>query len=519
MAVGFSRDQWYNYIVDRSHPPVASAVVEKPEYDPDHVYAWKPANNYKGWKLIDRGEAGVDDASVIQSTIDALPNNKGKIVFKGFFEIDKPITLPKNSCLALVGIGKGASGIHNPNGLVLYGDYTDAYVTLYLADLKLTTGAGGSVLVARLKDSVLERCEFNSVISLRGGVGYGCRNVVVRDNLFTASSPCLDFGINMMGWNILIEHNRFTPTDKAVCMVVNNPYDNVIIRDNYINGSFARFVDIYLGQETDVETNFMGTLVVEKNRIVRYTSAGWPDQFGLFSVYCDYEPVYQKIDKITFRDNKIWSETLKSSYTFIDFETLGTSINELIIENNSVESSYTGDCWWIILAHSATAKRCIVKGNAFKHGHDIVVFKLFDSTFDEMYVERNYFVVPSDKQVIYIQTNVNAGRIIAHKNAATVINFSNILSGTELIRLHPDIIALKNSGIATFSGDGSKTQFLIAHGLASTPDKGKTRVWALSADAADNFWIDVDDTYIYVNYKTAPPSGTDNVVLGWYAEV
>jgi len=69
MAVGFSRDMWYNYIADRSHPPVASAIVEKPEYDPDHVYAWKPANNYKGWKRIDKGEAGVDDAEVIQSAI------------------------------------------------------------------------------------------------------------------------------------------------------------------------------------------------------------------------------------------------------------------------------------------------------------------------------------------------------------------------------------------------------------------------------------------------------------------
>jgi len=77
----------------------------------------------------------------------------------------------------------------------------------------------------------------------------------------------------------------------------------------------------------------------------------------------------------------------------------------------------------------------------------------------------------------------------------------------------------KNSGTATFSGDGTTTQFAIEHGLISAPDKGKTRVWALSADAAGNFWIDVDDTYIYVNYLTAPPSGTDNVVLGWYAEV
>ena len=78
---------------------------------------------------------------------------------------------------------------------------------------------------------------------------------------------------------------------------------------------------------------------------------------------------------------------------------------------------------------------------------------------------------------------------------------------------------LQNSGTATFSGDGSTTQFKIEHGLVTTPSKAKTRVWALSADAAGDFWIDVDDTYIYVNYKTAPPSGTNNIVLGWEAEV
>ena len=90
MSYGFSRDQWYNYIADRSHPPVASAVVEKPEYDPDHVYAWKPANNYKGWKLIARGKAGVDDAEVIQSAYDSVIP-PAKICLIGKFEINQTI--------------------------------------------------------------------------------------------------------------------------------------------------------------------------------------------------------------------------------------------------------------------------------------------------------------------------------------------------------------------------------------------------------------------------------------------
>jgi len=75
----------------------------------------------------------------------------------------------------------------------------------------------------------------------------------------------------------------------------------------------------------------------------------------------------------------------------------------------------------------------------------------------------------------------------------------------------------ENSGTATFSGDGTTTQFTIAHGLVSTPSN--VQVTPRSADAAGDFYVTVDDTNIYVNYSSAPPSGSDNVVLGWEAEV
>jgi len=102
MAVGFSRDMWYNYIADRSHPAVASAVVEIPEWDPTHVYAWKPANNYKGWKLIDRGEAGVDDASVIKEAYNSI-NEFDTLILKGTFNITETITIDKRIFLRTYG--------------------------------------------------------------------------------------------------------------------------------------------------------------------------------------------------------------------------------------------------------------------------------------------------------------------------------------------------------------------------------------------------------------------------------
>ena len=75
----------------------------------------------------------------------------------------------------------------------------------------------------------------------------------------------------------------------------------------------------------------------------------------------------------------------------------------------------------------------------------------------------------------------------------------------------------ESSGTQTFDGDGTTTKFTIAHGLVSTPSN--VQVTPRSADAAGDFYVTVDDTNIYVNYSSAPPSGSDNVVLGWEAEV
>lgn len=75
----------------------------------------------------------------------------------------------------------------------------------------------------------------------------------------------------------------------------------------------------------------------------------------------------------------------------------------------------------------------------------------------------------------------------------------------------------RNKGQATFSGDGTTTQFTIAHGLVNTPNK--VLVTPMSADAAGDFYVTADATNIYVNYKTAPSAGTDNIKLSWYAEV
>ena len=84
----------------------------------------------------------------------------------------------------------------------------------------------------------------------------------------------------------------------------------------------------------------------------------------------------------------------------------------------------------------------------------------------------------------------------------------------------------ENSGTATFSGDGSTTDFLIGdHGLAVTdPNKIVVKVTPISSDAIAASpcvgYVDPNDnTKIRVKFASAPASGTDNVKIIWEAQV
>jgi len=90
----------------------------------------------------------------------------------------------------------------------------------------------------------------------------------------------------------------------------------------------------------------------------------------------------------------------------------------------------------------------------------------------------------------------------------------------------------KTSGVSTFSGDGTATEFTIAsHNLAENPTDQKRlfcEVTPVSADAqgaspCECYPYDADGDGAYealrVKFSTAPPSGTDNVVVRFKAEL
>ena len=112
----------------------------------------------------------------------------------------------------------------------------------------------------------------------------------------------------------------------------------------------------------------------------------------------------------------------------------------------------------------------------------------------------------------------NTNNIIIDNDVANGGASANILDEGDNTLIKRNLgYTTENSGTATFSGDGTTTQFSIAHGLVSEPSK--VQVTPMTEDAAGDFYVTKDATNIYVNYLSAPPSGSNNVKLSWYAEV
>jgi len=436
MAVGFSRDMWYNYIADRSHPPVASAVVEKPEYDPDHVYAWKPANNYKGWKLIARGEAGVDDAEVIQRALDLYKYKdthpeaeeggypKDRIVFQGEFIISKTIYIPS---LVVLDFQQARLTLRSNANCDMFAAYDpfgghNVYILGGIFDGNKDNNSTGSCF--RL-DACSRVTIINSYI-----LNFADHGIFVSDGNYLWHSKLISLHIrNCNGCGVYIGNGDRVNT---VALDIRGCKNGI-----RING----------GEMTD-----LGSYIINSLEHGLYIATGW----------------------CTFIGTKIQESSASSPGTYSNIYT------------NVQDNIFVG----VI---------CYREYNPTKPKYDVEEIAYYEGN---KYIACTFRGSRQGLSLIYPQWDTFSYRTIVETNP----------SKDEFIKRF-----LSNKGTATFSGDGSTTQFKIAHGLVSTPSK--VLVTPMSADAAGDFYVTADDTYIYINYKTAPPSGTDNIKLSWYAEV
>ena len=136
---------------------------------------------------------------------------------------------------------------------------------------------------------------------------------------------------------------------------------------------------------------------------------------------------------------------------------------------------------------------------------------LINVSYDDPNGEVNFTVEPN------LSNYTNDAGFLTDLNAFTTDNLtegSYNLYYTE-DRVDNRVDEVLPTGQDAFSGDGNKEQFQIAHGLGSKPN-----TWLISSASNDASGIShttADDTTLYVNYDSAPPSGTGNVVINWMA--
>ena len=469
-------------------------------------------------KTIASGEAGVDDASVIQSAVDEL--TYGGIIFikRGLYIITKTIEI-ENSHITFIGENRRADDewgtklklANNANCDMIHVKAVKFYCERMefdgnksnqtASDLRIiydTSGAASDLtlhnvycwdvagtflesegshgwidgcvlehadLIAYIKNARLWRFTGNlfyvsgAGLKIEGSAGEHANHFIVGNSFYYCSSYGIkivdSFGNNIVG-------NIFRITGNAI-ELENANYN--LISSNLIHGS-----NYGIWQYNSNENNIVGNTFKAIN----------------------YNAIYiENSEKNTINNNFIIDN--KKTGIYLN----GASYN-MIHSNHliNIGSETDNRFWGIALYHTTDTYST----------HNIVENNIIQS-----------FISNRLKYGIGERDSSDDYNVIKNNKISGVAELPIKKEGANTIVRENRGWATENSGTATFSGDGTTTQFSIAHGLVSAPTK--VLVTPMTADAASDFYVTADDANIYINYKSAPPSGTDNLKLSWYAEV
>lgn len=184
---------------------------------------------------------------------------------------------------------------------------------------------------------------------------------------------------------------------------------------------------------------------------------------------------------------------------------------------------------------------CLVYGNVVYDNDNLDTstydnIKDHDSAFGVYIANTCWFNLHAGAYLIHL-TSLSENNIVVRNNLDTGLTPKQQVGvildeGTDNVIKGNIGYVTENSGTATFSGDGTTTDFLIgAHGLAENPTD-RTRIYAEVTPASDDAITaspceayasdeDTDGAYesIRVKFASAPAAGTDNVVVRWKAEL
>ena len=508
-----------------------SAIVYK---EGDSVIAEDKLGN-----KIAEGEAGVDDASVILNTINLLKttDNWERIVFRGDFLINTPIDIIGANKLILEG-GYFKQNANIDHIIGISDTHADTSHNIIMRDMTVenpnaSAYHSNNIVVGNLKGGLIENVHSigawrHALSVLRTNPGlenavYLPENITVRNCYFSKSSIDTKAGCILMGGR----HNRIENCEiDGKGSAYSGDETGLNIYDNTFNRSYDIVVrNIYVhdvgGHGIDCSVS---DVLIDNPRIINAGKCG-------IRITPNGEQIVNNGYRIALEKNvevrKPYIKGAKAQGIYI------ADMQDVTIENPTVEfNKYIGIVVYSKLIYDATtldfATACEIRGGIVRDNclesdsHGIAIsaddnqvhividgIKVFDDqeTPTQTKAMTLYGTMPIKLRVF---DSLLSGDTYNFKNA-------NTAADTEIIMRRVEGYTTENSGTATFSGDGSTTQFSIEHGLVSTPSK--IQVTAMSSDAAGDFYVTADATYIYVNYKTAPPSGTDNVKISFYAEV
>lgn len=459
-----------------------------------------------------------DHAYVIQEAINYLPSNRtsiSTIELKGVFEVDKTITLPSYTRIT------GGKIIKNFDGTLIINNDTvngNSYIELDGVEINSNSHYGFNIRLVGCNNVKITSCKiYNSnqqspendiAISVAGISSSIYSNYILIANNYISGFSYKGISLGNYVNDAWIINNTVTNTEY---INTSYPSDSIYIYNNYGNR-------VYIAGNKCISNKFRALFIYGNNIKIMFNDLVESGDYLLWVEYGEF---------ITIFGNYLYGGGILAG--------TGQSLNvkqgrHIVIEANKIYSSY---------------------GHGLELGHHISDVS-GDAYIDDVIIHNNIIINPNEANTtyyggIYITTenksdayisNVEIiGNIIRDIRSTpqmvvgiwlpsqtggyrdNILIMHNIISGAtsgDTKILSPSSLKY-NSGTATFSGDGTTTQFKIAHGLVKAPSRYV--VTPASADAAGSFYVTADDTYLYVNYSTAPAAGTNNVVLNWWAEV
>ena len=542
MAIGLNRHKIEEVSREAAGKGAYSVIVYK---EGDYVIA----EDFKGRKIAE-GISNVDDAKVIQKGIDYVYNNfgGGKVfIASGEFIVE---ALDPQPNIELIGQGIDVTILRLPStALNPIIKPSVAKNNVHIHDLTLDGNNVSNIDIVHNAGSYewhISNVKFKNAGRHALWLGANSYKTIIENCII---DKCGIYGIQTSttpAQEVIIKNLRIYNTgDSALHLCIKNS-----IVKNIIGVDCGGVVDVVTPDGCIIDTvigiRSTGTVFIEEGAVAgqnciidniyayqcgaNYYSVlitGTNHKVGKISVV---EHQSSRYEAIMLNGKKITVDSLTVTKSQHAGVTLGNGSEEITINSVHIEFCVNG----LIIWRSERHRICggVIKNNS-NYGLYINAWEACRKNIIEGLRIFDDQASPTQQYGIYVLGPYVGGTVIRNCkvwNNVTKDVYIDASVTEKIVFEGVEGYATKSSGTATFSGDGTTTDFLIGtHGLAVTdPSKIVVKVTPASPDAiaaspcvgyvSDE---DGDGKYesIRVKFASAPAAGTDNVKVVWEAEV